>query len=172
MMILISGGSGSGKSAFAEAYITQRAKASLYYIATMKLWDGECEARVQKHREMRADKNFTTLECPEKLENLILPDAGCVLLEDLSNLVANEYFGGFGAEMAGNRVISGIKNLNQQSDLLVIVTNELFSDGIQYDGETTKYLKLLAKLNRQIAKISDEVYEVVAGIPVCVKGEF
>ena len=60
------------------------------------------------------------------------------------------------------------------SDLIsrdvVIVTNELFSDGVTYPPETEQYLDILARLNREIAAEADQVWEVCCGIPVCWKG--
>lgn len=171
MLILISGGSGSGKSAFSEDLIVGRALSPLVYIATMKLWDDECVSRAEKHRQMRAGKGFSTIECPDRLEALQLPIPCAVLLEDLSNLAANEYFGEGDAQDAEERIFSGLERLNNRCDMVVVVTNELFSDGISYDQETINYLNVLANLNRRTATLASEVYEVVAGIPICWKGE-
>lgn len=170
MLILISGGSGSGKSAFAENLIISHATSPLLYIATMKLWDEECVARAEKHRQMRAGKGFSTVECPDQLDALQLPTPCAVLLEDLSNLTANEYFGELGAEGVAARIFAGLERLEKTADLVVVVTNELCSDGISYDPETTNYLTILANLNRRTAALASEVYEVVAGIPICWKG--
>ena len=51
----------------------------------------------------------------------------------------------------------------------MIVTNEIFSDGILYDRETRRYQKLLGSLNRRLAARADRVTEVVYGIPLTVK---
>lgn len=59
----------------------------------------------------------------------------------------------------------------QQCGEVVIVTNELFSDGVCYDEGTEEYLRLLGRLNQAIAARADYVYEVVAGIALCLKGE-
>lgn len=176
MLVLISGGAGSGKSAFAEDFITEQReshlKSPLLYIATMKLWDEECVKRAERHQKIRSGKGFTTLECPTNLENSNIPQNSSVLLEDLSNLLANETFGGKNEDSTSfERVLNGIKKLWQQSKLTVIVTNELFSDGIIYPKETADFLGDLGKLNQEIAKLSTEVYEVVAGIPICIKRE-
>ena len=53
--------------------------------------------------------------------------------------------------------------------MLVVVTNEIFSDGVRYDEETEAFRKDLAILNRAIASRADAVYEVVAGIPLIMK---
>ena len=58
----------------------------------------------------------------------------------------------------------------EQAALLVVVTNELFSDGMDYDPETLAYLDVLARLNRAVARRADRVYEVVCGIPIAWKG--
>ena len=92
MLILVSGGSGSGKSEFAEGLVVSAGLKERVYLATMQVWDQESVRRVERHRAMRAGKGFATLECPTGLERLEVPAGSAVLLEDLSNLSANEYF--------------------------------------------------------------------------------
>ena len=63
MMILILGGSGSGKSAYAEDYLLRTAgDKKKYYIATMQIWDEEMQAKVARHHRLRQGKGFTTIE--------------------------------------------------------------------------------------------------------------
>ena len=170
MLILVSGGSGSGKSAFAEDLIVSSGLETRIYAATMRAWDAEGQARVARHRAMRAGKGFATLECPVNLVEADVPEGCALLLEDLTNLAANEWFGGdrAGAEA---RVLAGLKKVKDRAALTVVVANELFSDGIEYDRETADYLACLARLNRAAAEMADRVYEVVCGIPVRWKGE-
>lgn len=170
MLILVSGGSASGKSEFAEGLVAASGLETRAYLATMQVWDAESERRVERHRRMRAGKGFATVECPVNLAGAVLP-AGCAaLLEDLSNLTANEFFGPQGREGAFERVLSGVERAAEQAALLVVVTNELFSDGMDYDPETLAYLDVLARLNRAVAQRADRVYEVVCGIPIAWKG--
>ena len=61
MLTLVLGGAASGKSEYAEALVL-RSALPRYYLATMQVWDAECAARVEKHRKMRAAKQFETLE--------------------------------------------------------------------------------------------------------------
>ena len=96
MLTLVLGGAASGKSGYAESLVLKTALPR-YYIATMQVWDAECAARVEKHRKMRAAKQFETVECPLHLENIRLPARGTALLEDLGNLTANELYDPAGA---------------------------------------------------------------------------
>ena len=89
MLTLVIGGSASGKSSFAERLAVQSGLPR-YYVATMRVWDAESEKRVARHREMRREKRFETLECPLRLDELIVSERGVILLEDMGNLVANE----------------------------------------------------------------------------------
>ena len=62
MFILITGGSGSGKSEFAEAQILRLSREKRIYLATMKCFDEESKKRIARHRKMRAEKQFETVE--------------------------------------------------------------------------------------------------------------
>ena len=106
-----------------------------------------------------------------------IPDGSAVLLEDLSNLLANEIYlpGGQLAikerteEQLAEAVLGPVLALAERASVLVVVTNEIFSDGVLYDEETEAFRKDLAILNRAIASRADAVYEVVAGIPLIMK---
>mgnify|MGYP005769305257 CR=1 FL=1 len=171
MLILVSGGSGSGKSEFAEGLVVSVGLKERVYLATMQVWDQESVRPEGRDRAIRAGKGFATLECPTGLERLEVPAGSAVLLEDLSNLSANEYFS---SQRDGSfeRVLAGVEQATARAELLVVVTNELYSDGVRYDPETAAYLELLARLNRAIAARADGVYEVVCGIPVAWKEVF
>ena len=170
MMTVVTGGSGSGKSAFAEDKIVSFGPAKRIYIATMHPYDEESHKRVARHRKMRAGKGFETIECYTGLKNLDFPENAVVLLECMSNLAANEMFEEKGAgEKTVEAVLEGIKKLSSQVRHLVIVTNEIFSDGMVYDKETENYQRLLGRINAYLAEISDVCYEVVYGIPLRIK---
>ncbi|MCC8044168.1 MAG: bifunctional adenosylcobinamide kinase/adenosylcobinamide-phosphate guanylyltransferase [Clostridiales bacterium] len=204
---LITGGSGSGKSAYAESLVTAISSRRIY-IATMIPYGEDGKRRVERHRNLRREKNFETVECYIGLERLDLqpviqkmrpeqqdsapsiwktvPDlSACesealnrekdspeivVLLECMSNLVANEMFepDGAGKDTVA-AVLHGIEALRRQVRHLVVVTNEVFSDGMTYDAETMRYLSYLGAVNQEMAAQADAVTEVVYGIPVQVK---
>ena len=53
---------------------------------------------------------------------------------------------------------------------LVLVSNEVFSGGADYAGDTDQYLLALARVNNALAARADNVCRVVCGIPVYYKG--
>lgn len=192
MMHVVTGGSGSGKSEYAERLITENASGPLIYVATMMVWDQEGEARVRRHRSMRADRGFITVEQYTDLKYLDLSkvcaeavSSGCpgsfseektvcrgdasVLLECMSNLVSNEFYRD--EKYALSRILDGIESLRSGCRELVIVTNEVFSDGTDYSDETMRYIALLGEVNRLLGGMADTVTEVVYGIPVVIKGQ-
>lgn len=171
MFIVITGGSGSGKSAFAEEQILKLSKDQRIYLATMMCFDEESKKRIARHREMRKTKQFETLECYTGLEKVELSREATVLLECMSNLTANEMYDPLGAgEQTVERILAGIVRLKDQVKNLCVVTNEVFSDGQMYDPDTMRYLSYLGKINCEMAKMADEVYEVVYGIALKKKG--
>lgn len=167
MFHLITGGAGSGKSAYAEEQIELLGPAPRIYIATMQPFDEESRQRIFRHQAMRDRKCFETIECYTGLKHLLLPKRGNVLLECMSNLTANEMFSETGAkEDTVSEIAEGILHLLGQCENLIVVTNEIFSDGICYEKETVRYQEYLGELNRRLAKWADCVTEVVYGIPL------
>lgn len=176
MMTLIIGGSGSGKSAYAEDYISSLSEEKKkYYIAAMQVCDAESEKKVERHRMLRSGKGFYTIEQPrgiqeaaEKMEE----GERTALLECISNLTANEMFAKEvpePEEAVAERIIDGITSLDKKLTHLVIVSNNVFEDGKVYDKATMAYIRAMGRINEKLAEMADEVIEVVAGIPVAVK---
>jgi adenosylcobinamide kinase/adenosylcobinamide-phosphate guanylyltransferase len=251
MLITVIGGSGSGKSAYAEALAVSLAgEGPLYYLATMQIYDEEGERKAERHRKLRAGKGFTTIEQPLDIADAaarIEAGSGTLLLECMSNLVANEMFSGagknqeelsdqqqgqtessdkeqkecsdrkqeqvessdreqkecsdkeleqiesshkeqiessdkekeqiefFGYEQKRDaenveKIIGDIRNLTKVSKHLIVVTNNVFEDGIEYDAATVSYMEVLGRVNERLAAAADAVVEVVVGLPVPVKG--
>lgn len=173
MFGLITGGSGSGKSEYAEnlaARLSKEKKLPLYYIATMRPFGEEGRKRVERHRCLRAGKGFVTIERYVNLKELSLSKEGVVLLECLSNLTANEMFKDNGAgDRTPEEVLLGVRKIRSCCRHLVVVTNDIFSDGITYDEMTEQYQRYLGAINQALAREADEVTEVVCGIPLMVK---
>lgn len=171
MVEVITGGSGSGKSEYAEgrAVALHAEGKALVYIAAMKPFGEDAAYRIARHRAMRAEKGFTTVECYTDVETLAIEPGTTAILECMSNLLANEMFDQGGDSIG--RIMRGIRTLAEKCGNLVIVTNEVFSDGVVYDSATQEYIQALAKLNRWLVDLADYACEVVYGIPVTIKGE-
>ena len=167
MLTLVIGGAASGKSEYAEAHVLALPGRRIY-IATMEPFDDECRARIRKHRAMRAQKGFETVECYTDLAAASVPPGANVLLECMGNLTANELFSPNGGGEAA--VIRGVDALCEKCENLTVVTNEVFSGGDDYETSTLNYLRVLARVNRYIAARADEVIELVCGVPNILKG--
>ena len=68
------------------------------------------------------------------------------------------------------KVVAGVKNLQRQTDTLIVITNDVGSDNEEYSDETRRYIRALGAINARVAQMADRVYELVAGIPLCLKG--
>ena len=194
MTVLVIGGAASGKSAYAEELLCALSGgaesllcgvsggeesllcgvsggAEKVYIATMERRGAEAEVRIARHREARSGRGFRTLERPTDLPGLQVPIGSAALLEDLGNLCANELYSatgrGAGAEAS---ILRGIENLRTRCAHVVIVSNEVFCGGAAYRGDTLSYLRLLARLHRELARRFDAVCEVICGAPLYYKG--
>lgn len=173
MLIVITGGAASGKSAQAERIVCERAAAGQrLYLATMQPFGAAAQARVQRHHRLRAGKGFETVERYTALDHLVLDrQYDGVLLECMSNLLANEQFSPEGAgDQAVSAILRGVDALQGQCRDLVIVTNEIFSDGETYPEETLRYIDMLGQLNAALAERADTVLYTVCGILLPQKG--
>lgn len=167
---MITGASASGKSAYAEEQAIKLDK-MVYYVATMHK-DGtkELNQRIERHRKMRENKGFWTIEKEKNLGEIKISQNSTVLVECVSNLLANEiYIGNQSPMEAAKKILQDVRKLKSECENMVIVTNEVFSDGLQYPKETQEYIQALAALNCSLAKEADWVTEVVYTIPVEMK---
>lgn len=189
MLHIVYGGSASGKSSYAESFaMSLQGDGRLLYIATMYPYkwnttelDPETIQRIERHRAMRADKGFDTVECYRHVEHIVAKRQDVLLLECMSNLLANEMYlepdSNAGSDMAetmspvSNKIVQALIDLSTRVQELVIVTNDVFSDGgsLTYDESTREYVKNLAEINCAFAREAATVTEVVCGIPVIVK---
>ena len=166
MRILLTGGSACGKSTYAEA-LAMRFPPPRYYIATMRPFGEESLRKIAAHRQMRRDKGFLTVERDMELSSIKLPARGTVLVECMCNLTANEMFDENGIlREVYDKIMHGIQSLEAQCDTLIVVTNDVGSDGCQYDEGSRQYIKTLGKLNAALAARFDCVCELVTGIPI------
>ena len=164
-IILISGGNGSGKSAFAEAMVGETA-GKRYYIATMVAHSEENHRRIEKHQQQRKELDFTTLELPTLVRDASVEEDSVVLLEDVSNLMANVMFEkGWDARS----VCEDILALAERCRLLFVVTiSGLSAEG--YSGETSDYIAALQAVNDYLYERASAAVTLEGGAPRWQKG--
>jgi adenosylcobinamide kinase/adenosylcobinamide-phosphate guanylyltransferase len=175
MFILVTGVSGSGKSEYAENLAVKLAgKAEKIYIATMQPFGEEGAERIKRHHSLRAGKGFTTVEKYTDVGEVDLCENKTALLECMSNLLANEMYGQKEQQTAcfecTKKIIQDCLALYDKCENLIIVTNEVFSDGCSYDESTRQYIDNLGKINTELATKADIVVEVIYSVPYFWKG--
>lgn len=171
MLTLVVGGSGSGKSEYAESLL-ESCKFDKVYLATMQPFGAEGKRRIERHREMRKNKGFRTVEKYTDVGDAEVRDC-FVLLECLTNLAANEMFSDGeikSTDFLVNKLVNDIKILYNKNRDMVVVSGSVDCDGVEYSEKTQQYIELIGRLNTELGIIADRVTEVVCGIALAVKG--
>lgn len=181
MLIFISGGVRSGKSSFAEkvAFDIAGDNAPLHYIATSEPYDDEMIARIKKHQIDRAKglKNWQTWEQSTNLDQLIprFDNKDVVLFDCLTTLLGNELFrdGCWEDERAVDQLFSRLKDTifayKQNTKATIIVSNEIFYEGVPRDYGSRLYMKQLGKLHQFLTAIADKAFLMECGLPRLMK---
>ena len=125
----------------------------------------ENHKRIEKHIKQREDKNFTVFEVPFDVCNTDVGKEDIVLLEDVSNLLAN---GIFTQNKTADDALQDIIKLAEKCKMLVAVNiSGLSAKG--YDGETAQYIDGINYLNKRLSEIAAEVVKMENSIPVKIK---
>ncbi len=184
-LILILGGARSGKSSFAEQLAGELGPEVLY-VATATVGDDEMRERVSRHRERRPSA-WRTLEAPTGVAAALREEIGAanvVLLDCLSVLVSNVLLqneDGTGGDVLSATTATKVEEaVRREVDSLlaywrestasfVVVSNEVGLSVVPAYPLGRIYRDLLGLANQWVAQEADEVYLVVAGIPVELK---
>lgn len=177
--ILILGGARSGKSSFAERLASKHG-GSVLYVATAEAGDEEMRRRIEEHRRARP-VSWRSLEAPRALGATIqkeAKDARVIIVDCLTLLVSNLMAGM--EEPSPEELTQVEKDLEAEVEELlmtmdssdakfVIVSNEVGMGLVPPYAMGRVYRDLLGRANQRLARRADEVYLMVAGIPVDVK---
>lgn len=179
-IILVTGGSRSGKSEYAEKMLAN--EDDVLYIATAISTDGEMEGRIKKHRERRNDK-WTTYEGFKNLDKVLKENTKQnVMLDCVTIMVTNLLFE---EEIDFDKLTTAeidellekikkefktlILEAKLQNKKLIMVTNEV-GCGIVPEYKLSRVFRDIAgSVNQFIAELSDEVYLVACGLPLKLK---
>ena len=105
---------------------------------------------------------------PTDVANADVEKDELVLLECMSNLLANEMFKEdltVDADSVAKKISADIKKLNSKVYELIIVGNDVFMDKGEHSLEVKAYIKALKEIQREIAKEAKAVVEVIYGLP-------
>lgn len=175
-LILVLGGTRSGKSAFAEELVrdAEAAGRRAVYIATYERLPGdeEMEGRVERHRRRRP-LSWGTVEEPRDLEGALLKmEENTVALVDclsvwVSNLLLAEADEGAGeAEEAilcrTKAFCSGARSSPAE---VVAVSGETGWGVVPATSLGRLYRDILGAVNQEAVRHADEVWLVIAGLP-------
>ena len=173
---LVTGGSRSGKSAFAQK-LAEDIDAPRLFLATCPRLDPEMDERVRRHCREREGRGWQTMEEPlrirERLEHM--PAGSTVLIDCLTLWVSNlmhetEQAGGAVSEerIASLAAQLGAAARRHQGRVLA-VTNEVGLGIVPDNAAARRFRDLAGRCNQTAAALADEVYFVCSGIPLRLK---
>jgi adenosylcobinamide kinase/adenosylcobinamide-phosphate guanylyltransferase len=167
--VLILGGARSGKTGLGER-LAMRAGNKPAYLATAEALDGEMRDRVETHQRQRQGR-FTTIEEPLELTREIVKAAKShdVILVDCLTLWITNLLGA--SRDVAAAVEELVTTLGQVSTARVILISNEVGLGIVPDNAMARSFRDLAgEAHQRLAEICDDVYFVVAGLPMTLKG--
>lgn len=178
MTVLILGGSKSGKSDYAQQVALRLANGGRhYYVATMMPTSCDADsAIIRSHLQRRAGMDFETIEQGKDILSAVREPDAAYLLDSVSTLLTNALYpaeNGYqpdeiAAIRCGEDLIAFLRSVRNA----VIVSDDLFRDGVRYDGHTEVFRRHLGAIHRRLAEECDVVIEMVFGRPVIHKGEW
>ena len=172
-VILMIGGARSGKSRFAVELAPKLGEPVLF-VATAVAGDEEMQRRIEEHQRARP-ASWSTLEVTTHVGNRILQKIGGaqVVIVDCITLLVNNIFSQYGDQTSEQEVASEISELveciNRVDASFIIVTNEVGTGLVPANEVGRLYRDLLGRANQLLAERADEVYLMVAGLPVPIK---
>lgn len=178
-LILVLGGIRSGKSAFAESLVPEDGT-PVVYLATGQAGDDEMAERIRRHRERRP-AHWHTLEAPldqsESLVNFLATGSSpvAVLVDSLdvwlaNLLLANEHEESSQVERRALADLDALLSGCGETDAtVVLVSSEVGLSPVSPNRLGRQFQDLLGTVNQRAAAAADQVYLVVAGIPMPIK---
>lgn len=167
-IILITGGSRSGKSSYAEQ-LALSLSGTPVYMATARIWDEEFRERVRRHQERRGPQ-WTNIEEEKYLSRHDV--SGRVVVVDCLTLWSTNFF--FDLESDVDRALDALKaefdRFTDQDATFLFVTNEIGMGGTSDNALQRRFTDLQGWMNQHVAARADEVILMVSGIPVKIKG--
>jgi len=170
-ILLVLGGTRSGKSSWAQRYVERRYGSRLF-LATAEVLDDEMAERVRMHQEARG-RDWELLEEPLEIDRFLTGRCGHVeaVLVDcltiwLSNVMLKE--GDEGVDRRRKRLLEALAACGQS---VVLVSNEVGMGVVPEHPLGRRFRDAAGFLNQVVARAADRVVLLVAGLPLGLKGE-
>ena len=177
-LIFITGGARSGKSSFAEKMAANLGK-PVAYLATGQSLDKEMAHRIKKHKSRRPT-DWETYEEPIEVRKLVSRlglEKEVILIDCLTLLTSNLLLkkeNKMGDPQWEEEILLEIKKLAEVSykvpAQVIIVSNEVGMGLVPDNPLGRVYRDILGRANSIIADKADEVFMMVSGIPLKIKG--
>lgn len=182
-MILITGGARSGKSRLAERLAARHGERVLY-IATSVVTDPEMAERIALHRASRP-AHWSTHEGSTGLGELVRTQGGqhdAIMLECITTLITNLMFLKAGDRPPEQMDFVAIEAYIQQEVAqliaaaadcpapLYLVTNEVGFGIVPDNLLARRFRDIAGRINQRLAAASDEVWLVISGVDMKIKG--
>lgn len=171
-LALALGGTRSGKSTMAEAWIEAEAKrrdTKATYLASGQAWDAEMEERVALHKERRGDV-WQTFEEPLAVAELLpsLPAGQPILFDCLTMWLTNHLLAEHDLDAECEALV---KALQKAPAPVVCVSNEVGLGVVPDNTLTRTFRDAQGLLNQMVAAVTDRVVFVAAGLPLVLKSD-
>ena len=172
MLILVTGGSRSGKSGFALETAERFARPRLF-LATAQAFDDEMRMRIEAHRKSRPP-GWTLAEeplaVPEALSRA-LETSGTVIVDCITLWVSNMILADDGMEerQVGEQAHRLARIAAEASAAVIVVTNEVGSGVVPDNPLARRFRDCAGRANQVLAGAAREVYLMVSGIPVAIR---
>ena len=167
---LILGGARSGKSTYALKLAGKYKKVA--FIATCVGLDKEMRERIKLHKETRP-KHWETFEEPQDLVKVFKrldSRFDCILIDCLTLLVSNLVLSGKSQTKIIKKIEELLLAINKEKIRVIMVSNEVGLGLVPTNKLGREFRDIAGRVNQLIASSSDEVFFIVAGIPVKIKG--
>jgi adenosylcobinamide kinase/adenosylcobinamide-phosphate guanylyltransferase len=169
-IMLVLGGVRSGKSRYA---LTEAARFSrVTFVATAERSDAEMRRKIAVHRRERPSA-WSTVEAPTNLDRIILregPTADLLLVDCLTVYCGSLLSRDRVRESRQRHLDAVVEAIHTTAASVFVVSNEVGSGIVPAFTSGRVYRHLLGELNQQVARVSDTVVLLVAGVPVTIKG--
>lgn len=181
-LVLVTGGARSGKSRFAEELAGQ-GRQPVLYLATAEAGDDEMRVRIREHQRRRP-RDWRTIEATREVGRALagVPGPpGTVLLDDLGLMVTNRLLDLCGDAKPNHETVAALDAaIEDEIDELraaqaaggwdlIVVTNEVGLGIVPATPLGRVFRDALGRANQSLAAHADEVYLLVAGIPLRLK---